>query len=99
MEPITTTIVASLLMGALIGFITMGTGDIKIKAGIDAAGLFGFMSLLYFTMPAVTWGTPIDEATQQVSKFIVTAMCALVAYVVADVFGSAGYKIVTGSRG
>ncbi|MDD3373471.1 MAG: hypothetical protein PHE39_07325 [Methanoculleus bourgensis] len=100
MEPITTaTIIGSFLMGAVIGFITMGTGDLRIKAGIDAVGLIGIVLFLYLAMPTIVWGAPIDEATQQVSNFIVTAMYALVAYVIADAFGSLGYVAVTGSRG
>lgn len=99
MEPITTaTIVGSFIMGAVIGFITMGTGDLRIKGGIDAVGLIGFMLFLYIAMPKVAWGAPIVEATQQVSNFIVLAMYALVSYVIADAFGSMGYAMVTGSR-
>lgn len=99
MEPITTaTIVGSFIMGAVIGFITMGTGSLKIKGGIDTIGFLGFMLFVYLAMPEVAWGAPIDEATQQVSNFIVLAMYALVSYVIADAFGSAGYVMVTGSR-
>ena len=99
MEPITAAmIVSSFIMGAVIGFITMTTGDLKIKGIIDAIGLLGFMHFLYIAMPKVAGGTPIDETTQQVSNFIVLVMYALVPYVIADAFGSAGYKLVMGSQ-
>lgn len=92
-------ITAATLMGAVIGFITMGTGDLRIKAGIDAVGLISIVLFLYLAMPTVIWGTPVNEAAQQVSTFIVIAAYALVAYVIADAFGSLGYMAVTGSRG
>lgn len=100
MEPITAaTIGASFLTGAVIGFITMGTGDFRIKAGIDIAGATTLYFFLLAIMPTITWGTPIDETTQQVTDFTLTAVYALVAYVIADAFGSLGYMAVTGSRG
>jgi uncharacterized membrane protein len=100
MEPITAaTIGASFLTGAVIGFITMGTEDLRIKAGIDIAGAAALWFFLIAIMPTIAWGTPIDEATQQVTGFTFTTVYALVAYLIADAFGSLGYMAVTGSRG
>lgn len=100
MEPITTaTIVISVIFGAVLGFVTISTGDSKIKLGVDAAGAIGLMGFIFLIMPTIAWGAPINEATQQVSDFVVTAVLALVSYAVGDAFGSLGYMAVTGPRG
>jgi len=76
----------------------MSTGNIGIKVLVDGAGGFGLVCFVVAIMPMITWGTPINEATQQVIDFTTTAVCAVVSYAIADVFGSAGYMISTGSK-
>lgn len=45
MEPITwAAIISSFIFGALLGFITMSTGNIGIKVLVDGAGGFGLVS-------------------------------------------------------
>ena len=72
----------------------------SVKSGSPDLNLtpMGLVCFVVAIMPMITWGTPINEATQQVIDFTTTAVCAVVSYAIADVFGSAGYMISTGSK-
>jgi len=100
MEPITTaTIVISVVLGAALGFVTISTGDPRIKLGGDAAGATALLFFIWAIMPTITWGTPTIEGAESVADFTISAVLALVSYAVGDAFGSLGYVAVTGSRG
>ena len=97
MEPITmAAIVGSLIFGMLVGFVTMTFGDMRIKAAVEAAGALTLTLFLFAIMPTVGWETPVSEAVQNTTDFMITAIYALVSYAIADTLGSAGYSLVTG---
>jgi hypothetical protein len=100
MEPITTTTIAiSVGFGAILGFVTMCTGNPGVKLAVDAAGAVALLFFIWAIMPTITWGTPTLEGAESTVDFIIRAVPALVFYVVGDAFGTAGYMAVTGSRG
>lgn len=97
MESITmAAIVGSLIFGMLMGFVTMAFEDMRIKAAVDAVGALTLFLFLVAVMPTVGWETPVSEAVQNTTDFMIMAMYALVSYAIADAFGSAGYSLVTG---
>jgi hypothetical protein len=98
-EPITmVTILISFFLGATIGIIKITTGDSKVKALFDAAGFIALVLFLGTTMPESVWGAPINEVTQNLSDYIISAVWAIAVYAITDASSGLAYSLITGSR-
>ena len=96
MELITTGfMVTSFIVGALLGFITLITGDSRIKSLVDGGGAIILLLSLYAMMPSIEWGTPVNEAAHNLLNHFEAAIPALVSYMIGDACGSAGSALVS----
>lgn len=83
------------VFGALIGLITITTGDSKIKIIIQTTGLVAILFGLFTLIPHVEWATPTAETCQTISNSITLMIYPLIVYAIGDACGSLGENIVT----
>lgn len=91
-------IVGSFVLGAALGIITLITCNERTKLIVDAAGGIALFGVLFAILPTVASGTPAYEAFQNIFVFIVTALQAVLTYIIGDAIGSGAYWMVSQFR-